>query len=82
MLSQHSFLTLSVLLLPLPLLLLASLQPLGLTRAEVLQVVNLSPCSEVEVHLIVEECEERLSEEQVTQLLQIVAQHLPRPLQD
>jgi len=56
-------------------------QPFGLTRAEVLQVINLAPCSAVEVHLIVDECEERLSEEQVTQLLEVVSRHLPHAQQ-
>lgn len=56
-----------------------SLQPFKLTRAELLQVLNLAPCSEVEVHLIVEECEERLDEQQMAQFLDIVSKHLPRP---
>jgi DNA-directed RNA polymerase subunit F len=47
-----------------------------------LQVLNLCPVSEVEVHLIVEDCEERLTEQQVAQLMDIVSKHLPRPLQD
>lgn len=69
-------------LLSLPLTLCLLLQPFGLTRAELLQVVNLSPVSEVEVHLIVEDCEDRLNEQQVAQLMHIVSKHLPRPLQD
>lgn len=61
--------------------LMDELKPFGLTRAEVLQVINLAPCSAVEVHLIVDECEERLSEEQVTQLLEVVSRHLPHAQQ-
>lgn len=57
-------------------------QPFALTRAELLQVINLAPCSEVEVHLIVEECEERLTQQQVTQLMEVVAKHLTRPQQE
>lgn len=56
-----------------------SLQPFKLTRAELLQVLNLAPCSEVEVHLIVEQCEERVDEQQMAQFLEIVSKHLPRP---
>lgn len=44
-------------------------------------MLNLAPCSEVEVHLIVDECEERLNEEQIGRLLDIVGRHLPRPQQ-
>lgn len=54
-------------------------QPFKLTRAELVQVLNLAPASEVEVHLIVEECEERLNEEQMDAFLQVVGRHLPRP---
>jgi DNA-directed RNA polymerase subunit F len=47
-----------------------------LTRAELVQVINLAPASAVEVHLIVEDCEERLNEQQVEQLIAVVARHL------
>jgi hypothetical protein len=53
-------------------------QPFKLTRAELVQVLNLAPASEVEVHLIVEECEDRLNEQQMDAFLQVVAKHLPR----
>ncbi|KHN71440.1 hypothetical protein Tcan_02266 [Toxocara canis] len=48
-----------------------------LTAAEILQVINLRPSTEIEVQLIVEECEERLTEEQMTQLVNIVCENLP-----
>lgn len=54
------------------------LKPFKLTRAELVQVLNLAPASEVEVHLIVEECEDRLNEQQMDAFLQVVAKHLPR----
>lgn len=65
---------------PPPLCYVCCLQPFGLTRAELLQVLNLAPVSEVEVHLIVEECEERLNEQQVADLIAVIGKHLPRPL--
>lgn len=40
--------------------------------------MNLAPTSAVEVHLIVEDCEERLNEQQMDQLIDIVAKHLPK----
>ena len=45
------------------------MEPFGLTQAEVLNLVNTRPRSLVEVHLIVEECEERLTQQQRTELL-------------
>ena len=45
-----------------------------LTRAEVLMLVNLQPRTTVEIHLIVEECEERLTAEQTNELLALCAE--------
>lgn len=45
-------------------------------RAEILQLINLVPTSAVEIHLIVESCEERLSGERVEELLGLIAQQL------
>ena len=58
---------------------LMALGPFKLTRAEKLQLLNLRPTTAVEVHLIVEECEERLTEEQVDDLIKVVAEKLPGP---
>ncbi len=44
---------------------LSKTEDLGLTKAEKLMLLNHRPQSELEVHLIVEESEERLQEEQV-----------------
>eukprot|EP00882_Tetradesmus_deserticola_P001150 GHRQ01001245.1.p2 GENE.GHRQ01001245.1~~GHRQ01001245.1.p2 ORF type:complete len:135 (+),score=51.47 GHRQ01001245.1:196-600(+) len=56
--------------------LIDDLKPFGLARAELAQVINLAPASAVEVHLVVEDCEERLSEQQVEALTAVVARHL------
>uniref|UniRef100_A0A0B7AV87 DNA-directed RNA polymerase III subunit RPC9 n=1 Tax=Arion vulgaris TaxID=1028688 RepID=A0A0B7AV87_9EUPU len=56
-----------------------ALTPFKLTPAEKLQLINLRPRSEVEIQLIVEESEERLSETQVEKLLQLLATNLPGP---
>jgi hypothetical protein len=51
-------------------------QPFNLTKAEVLQLLNAVPKTPVEVHLLVEDCEERLQEEEVESLLHLVQLHL------
>jgi len=45
-----------------------------LTSTEVISLVNAQPGSIVEIHLIVEECEERLTPEQVQELLDLCGQ--------
>jgi len=52
---------------------------LKLTRAEFIQICNLRPTTPVEVQLLVEECEERLSETKVEELISLVCAHLPDP---
>uniref|UniRef100_A0A914VGW6 DNA-directed RNA polymerase III subunit RPC9 n=1 Tax=Plectus sambesii TaxID=2011161 RepID=A0A914VGW6_9BILA len=56
---------------------LEAVKKYNLTRAESLMMVNLRPTTPVEVQLIVEECEERLTEDQVDELAQLVIKHLP-----
>ena len=50
--------------------------PFSLTRIEVLQMINLAPKSAVEVHLVVESCDERLTEDQIEDLLRLVRETL------
>ncbi|VDK18567.1 unnamed protein product [Anisakis simplex] len=54
-----------------------ALAPFKLTAAETLQVINLRPSTIIEIQLIVEECEERLTEEQMNQLVNVVNENLP-----
>eukprot|EP00252_Welwitschia_mirabilis_P013382 TRINITY_DN2946_c0_g2_i1.p1 TRINITY_DN2946_c0_g2~~TRINITY_DN2946_c0_g2_i1.p1 ORF type:complete len:150 (-),score=41.25 TRINITY_DN2946_c0_g2_i1:439-888(-) len=52
-----------------------------LTKAEKLQTLNLRPSTAVEVHLIVEDCEERMSSDAVDAFIGIVKNTLPSPPQ-
>ncbi|KAJ2040149.1 hypothetical protein H4S04_004747 [Coemansia sp. S16] len=49
-----------------------------LTKAEVLQIINLRPKKQVELYLIIEECEERFASEDVEDILRVVTSALPR----
>ncbi|KAI8366250.1 HRDC-like protein [Blakeslea trispora] len=57
---------------------LQAISKFELTKAEKLQIINLRPKSTVEIYLVIEECEERFSEEDLEQMLLVIVTTLPR----
>ncbi|KAJ2077259.1 hypothetical protein H4R24_005233 [Coemansia sp. RSA 988] len=54
------------------------LDNLELTKAEVMQIINHRPKSLVELHLIIEECDERFSVEELEHIVETILETLPR----
>ncbi|KAG2187950.1 hypothetical protein INT44_000700 [Umbelopsis vinacea] len=50
----------------------------SLTKAEKLQILNLRPKTPVELHILIEECEERYTGEELDDILEVVMRVLPR----
>ncbi|KAK5640962.1 hypothetical protein RI129_009509 [Pyrocoelia pectoralis] len=56
---------------------LKALERFNLSKNEKLMIINLPPTTALEIQLMIEESEERLTEEQVNEILVIVAEHFP-----
>lgn len=52
------------------------LEPFKLTKCEKLTLLNVCPKTQLEMQLIVEDCDERLTDEDVESLLQVIANYL------
>ncbi|XP_027359226.1 DNA-directed RNA polymerase III subunit RPC9-like [Abrus precatorius] len=51
-----------------------------LAEAEVLNILNIRPAAEVEIFPIIEVCEQRFSDEEVTEIVELVKKTLPPPV--
>ncbi|KAI5641711.1 RNA polymerase rpb4 domain-containing protein [Phthorimaea operculella] len=56
---------------------LEAMKQFKMTKTEKLMMVNTPPRTELEIQLIVQESEERLSEEEVKKIIETVNEHLP-----
>jgi len=51
-------------------------QLFNLTAAETLSLINLKPTSDVEIHLLVEDCESRMKDDEIEKLLALAEELL------
>ncbi|KAI3917785.1 hypothetical protein MKW92_053920 [Papaver armeniacum] len=58
---------------------LKSCEKYKLAKAEKLNIINIRPATLVEIDPIIEECQDRLNEEQVEELVELIANLFPRP---
>ncbi|RKP06630.1 RNA polymerase II, partial [Thamnocephalis sphaerospora] len=58
--------------------LMSALSQFALTKAERLQILNLRPRQAVEIHMLIEECDERFEMNTLEAMLELVRKHLPR----
>ncbi|XP_047153513.1 DNA-directed RNA polymerase III subunit RPC9-like [Vigna umbellata] len=58
---------------------LTSIKQHDLAKAEVLNILNTRPAAEVELFPIIESCEGRLPDEEVTEIVELVTRTLPPP---
>ncbi|XP_069127803.1 DNA-directed RNA polymerase III subunit RPC9-like [Argopecten irradians] len=56
---------------------MTDVQPYNLTKSEKVQLLNQYPSTAVEIQLIVEESEERLTEDQIYELLEVIGKYRP-----
>ncbi|OAD58296.1 DNA-directed RNA polymerase III subunit RPC9 [Eufriesea mexicana] len=61
---------------------LKAMEPFKLTKCEKLTLLNMCPKTPLEIQLIVEDSEDRLTDEEVDSLLQVVANYLGEDEQD
>ncbi|KAL5261845.1 hypothetical protein ACHWQZ_G007522 [Mnemiopsis leidyi] len=53
-----------------------SVKEYNLSKSELVQLINMRPTTHVELHAIIEECEDRYSENQIAALLDVIKVHL------
>ncbi|KAF5269585.1 hypothetical protein FQR65_LT05923 [Abscondita terminalis] len=54
-----------------------ALEPFNLNKSEKLMLINSPPTTALEIQLMIEESEERLTDDQVKQILDIIIEHFP-----
>ncbi|CAD5219434.1 unnamed protein product [Bursaphelenchus okinawaensis] len=62
--------------------LMKALEPYKLTGAEVLQIVNHRPTDSLGLGVLIEECDERINDDQMGEILDIVIRILPAPVNE